>query len=55
MAEEVKMESLPLSKQSVAEGSSRTKPEKKNRAKRNVSAKQTILVNNKFLRKYVSA
>lgn len=44
------MESLPLLKQSVGEGSSRTKLEK-NRAKRNVSAKQTILVNNKFSRK----
>lgn len=46
------MQRLPFSNQSVGEGSSRTKLEKKkNRLKRNVSAKQTILVNNKFLRK----
>lgn len=48
--EEVTMEIEPLSKQSVGKGSSRMKVGR-NRAKRNVSAKQTILVNNKFLRK----
>lgn len=50
-------------KPSMDEGSSRMKPrgiarikkKKKNRAKRNVSAQQTILVNNKFSRKYASA
>lgn len=51
VTEEVTMQRLPFSNQSVGEGSSRTKLEKKNRPKRNVSAKQTILVNNKFLRK----